>query len=202
MMLSCFISSITFAQEWEIAMNGGAVINTVPQINGKKPTAVRGCYLGSGFAGSLKLMYRNSNWSAGVAIDVLPLSYQYLSGTTPLTNESQKTTINIAQPAIPVKLLANRMLAAGRMEPYIGVSAGMLFAKCVPGMKEPANTLSSTATYGLGYTAGLQMGNTFYLSNKVGINGTFSFDYIYLKTGNIQYSLFAFPINFGLRYKI
>lgn len=209
-LLFLFLSVATtgFAQKLELGISGGAVWNTTPLINDIHSNNYRSSGAQNNF-GSLKLMYNFKKWQVGIAISQTQLSYQL--GYSVWMEQSGSNILNywqsynVGKPLIPATVFVNRKYAFKKNEPYWGISAGYVYARTEENTLNPTYNeehFFTSADRGNGFTTGLQIGNTYYFKKHIGINAELSANYISLRSGDVNYKLFIFPLTFGIRYRI
>jgi hypothetical protein len=210
----------------EIGLNGGIGVNTIPT---GSSALYEGSSGSSNATGSLKVDYNiNENWQIGGEVGA---AKWMTSGTWPITGafgqslQPQKVTFIIANPAISVCAQLNRVVPFyskythyNKANFYYGVSAGILptvndgaisYSKY---NKSPDPTYTYVSQYdygfGLGYVAGVQVGFSYYIIPKLGVNVELAGRYAYVGTNetrydheNTHYELLYFPATVGLRYR-
>ncbi len=95
---------------------------------------------------------------------------------------------NVANPAIPVTLLFNKILNDNAVSCYAGVEAG--YERFVVSSSE-----GSSMSVVLG---GAHFGATYDMSRAVKLNANIAVDYHYSYSGNVHYKILSFPLTVGL----
>ena len=211
----------------EIGLSGGICTNTIP---GGSSALYEGSNSSWNPAGSIKVDYNiNENWQIGGEIGA---AKWMTTGSWPVNDafgqslQSQKITFIIANPAISACLQVNRVVPFyskykhfNKANFYYGVSLGLLPTVNDGGITyskydkspDPALTYVSQYDYGfgIGYTAGIQVGYSYYIVPKFGVNVELAGRYAYVGTNetrynheNTHYDLLYFPATIGLRYRL
>lgn len=196
----------TFAQKWELGLNGGIVWNTLPSyIEKTEYTAPSKLSL----MGNVKLMRNFKKWQVGLSVSAMQLTYinkmQFWleDMSTPFSEEPFGDKVVMANPAVPVTLFVNRKVDFKRVELYGGLSAGYVYLS----QRIKYFTGATFQTYhntGSGYTIGAQLGGTYYITRHIGLNGELSAAYLQLCMKNDYigtYHVWAFPATLGIRYR-
>ena len=207
--LLVFLASASYAQNFEIGINGGIGWNTLPpntRIIGSTNSSEKGSP--PSFAGMLKVAYNYNKWRFGLETGYLTLSYKfrglqyyYINGQL-VEMFSPYQTATLGNPAIPVKIFADRKKSWNHYEIYGGISAGYVFLThsfIPPAEFQPFPT---PPNHGTGTTVGLHTGATYYFNKHIGINAEIQGNYMVLKNKNREYRLYEFPATIGIRYKL
>lgn len=212
---------------WELGLNGGVNSNTVPGGNSKLYDGTKGTW---NAAGSFKVAYNiNENWQIG---GELGAQKWVTTGMWPIndangqTLESRKVTFVIANPAMSICAQANHMTPTyseykhyNKTNLYYGITLGIL-----PTLNDgqvshskynqapnPSYVYTSQYDYGygMGFTAGVQIGYSYYFIPRFGVNieaagryamvGTSDVNYDHI---NERYHTFYFPVTVGIRYRM
>jgi len=209
--IACITIGTSYAQKWEIGLNGGIAWNTKPTIN----EIIANNYKSSSDCnaiGTLKLIYNFKKWQTGISVSATQINYLlgydvWLDPTSNISSPIFDTWVlyNIGKPLIPITFLINRRYKFNKLEPYFGLSAGLVFARTdhkytlSPAYNQEHFFYSSTNSNG--FTTGLQIGSTYYFKKHIGINAELSANYLYVKSGDVNYKLFVFPATIGIRYR-
>ena len=141
----------------------------------------------------------------------MELSYRYAYYSAPPVNGMWQCGVpsgefkqRIASPAMPVKLLVNRLFLWPHFESYAGLSAGYVFVSpgFASGEGENRRTGPIIPHLGDGLTAGVQVGTTYFVSRRFGFNFDVAANYMSLHIKSANYQLFAFPATIGIRVKL
>lgn len=196
----------TYAQKWELGLNGGITWNTLPSFVEK--TEYTG-HSGLSLMGGVKVMRNSPKWQVGLSISAMQLTYinkmQFWleDMSNPFTEESFGDKVVVANPAIPITLLVNRIVKINKLEMYGGLSAGYVYLS----QRYKYFNGAGFRTYhntGSGYTIGAQLGGTYYITRHIGLNGELNAAYMQLSLKNDYidtFHLWAFPATLGIRYR-
>jgi hypothetical protein len=219
--LLLFIAAVSFAQKFEIGVNGGAAISNVvsskslPEGEG---TVSKEWPLIDIPSVSVKAMLTRNLWKYGISIDYSVFSYRVPRSSaiidrvfSPGTNidefyeqlrkhdEATYGTKTISY--IPVKLFANRTFARNKhREIYGGLSAGYIFIVKTETPQTASSSFKNNHT--AGYSAGLQFGATYFVSKRIGINAEINGDYMNITSGQSNFTVITIPVTLGVRYKL
>jgi hypothetical protein len=208
LILLLLVTTSSFGQ-FEIGLNGGVNYNTVPTfsegypiaINAASPSALSGAL-------TLQVMYNYKKWKFGVEADRLNLSFKcalnhfyFIDSQLVEITSANKVTATLGNPAVPLKVFAERKFAFRKLELYAGISAGYVFlSKCY--LPQPEYSSYLPPNKGHGITMGLRIGATHFFTKRIGINGELSADYMNLHVYSGVYKVFTFPATLGIRYKL
>lgn len=200
------IATIVFAQKFEIGLNGGIGNNTVPTISDTYPFNSHKKAPPASAVGLLKLAYNYKKWKFGIEADYINLSCEFVQAQYYLINgqlvqlySGKTVNATLGNPALPVKLFANRRIAFKHLETYYGISAGYVFLRngFIPLATEWSPV--SPSNYGHGLCAGLQIGGTYFISKHFGLNAELQGNYMSLY--HDDYQLYEFLGTLGVRYR-
>jgi len=194
-----------FGQNFQIGLNGGIGYNTAPGIISESSIApVSQKHSDVSSLAAIKAMLDHNKWQYGIQAANMQLSYKahengvFMPGTGyPIST----TSVFISKEAIPVKLFVNRKIAFQHLETYAGISAGYVLAK---DCQDPAALAEEYYNHvnGNGFSAGLQIGGTYFITKRIGVNAEIGGDYMAITIGAATYKLYEFPATVGIRYRL
>lgn len=213
--LFILITTVSFAQKFEIGFNVGGVNNEKMLLTHTSTGHFSEERLSAVIAPrvTLQAMYKVKKWQFGLIagyqkmINTYDIYMQW--GTQILLGRYEKVTDHI----IPVQLVAGRKFVMRKFEAYCNVSAGYVFKANNSIPYDPYNytgDMECRTPYSYDITAGCRLGATYFVTNKIGINAEIGADYIraYLSTAysqnneNYNFKILDFPATVGLRIKI
>lgn len=209
------------AQRFELGINGGV------GFNGKTKSLTSGTHistnnkpLNTSDVYSLKGMYSYKNWQFGVSFDHRRATYKIEQRTvfisyffpTGIQSYSEPIYVHRSRPYYPVKFFANRKVKLNHFELYGGLSAGFVILAgvkpdpTISDLTMDMETRQRTADYhinhGISFTAGAQMGCTYFVSRHIGLNVEVNADYVQFRQGShMRSQMVSVPIMLGLRYR-
>ena len=210
------LATITLhAQNFQLGVNGGfgfntrSMIDVLPDfISPEDIHSIKGS--GKTPAFSVKAIYTHCHWQYGIAVDLMELSYRYSFSAPPspsggvwIEGYGGEGKVPIASPAMPIKLLVNRLWKYRHFESYAGLSVGYVLISpgFTSGEGENRRYGAVIPHLGEGFTAGAQVGTTYFVSRCFGFNLDFAANYMSLHA-RANYQLFAFPATLGIRFKL
>jgi hypothetical protein len=204
--LSMLAAIATQAQKLEVGVNAGMGFNSKPSFTSESNYAVYSQPQKHSLwsdVGSVKLLMNYGKWQFGAELGYRQLSYQRTAYGFVILPEAKMPfqTIYISKAAYTAKAFANRKVTTGKFESYAGVSAGYVLAT----KNEDALALADQYydhVNGNGFTAGAQLGTTYFLTKHLGFNAEVGADYMIITLGGATYNLFAFPATVGVRVKL
>jgi hypothetical protein len=194
------------AQRFEIGLNGGIGLNTIPMSlpsysfnSDRKTTPASAVSL-------FKLAYNCKRWKFGLEAEYTNLSYQYKAQEFYYINgqlvESfgPYKTVKLGNPAIPVKLFADYKISWKHKEVYGGVSAGYVSLSNMVSVPPAEWSQVLQPNTGYGFVVGVQLGGTYFMTQRIGINAELQGCYMSLLHESNK--LFEFPATIGIRYRL
>ncbi|MEO6961951.1 MAG: hypothetical protein ABIY90_08295 [Puia sp.] len=185
--------------KWEIAVDAGKSVNTVPRLNDPvQHTQTNGGHLSA----ELAISRIFSPWfQLGVSASYIVLSYQddiLYPGTTPGTYNS----VFLAKPIIPVQLFGKFTIGKP-----IGFQSNvsLSFGYSIPTngkIENVGTTLSTTPNMKGDFTAGLKLGVAYFFSCHVGVSVSFTGQYFNNRGDLMNYNIWALPVSAGLRVRL
>ncbi len=109
-------------------------------------------------------------------------------------------TAKLGYPAIPLKLFADYKVSLKHEEIYGGFSAGYVMKSQNINLSNAELLQYISSIYGNGYTIGIQLGGTYFLNQRIGLNAELQGNYMSFLNGSNR--LFEFPATLGIRYRI
>ncbi len=217
------VSSSLSAQRFELGINGGVGFNgRLNNLSKESYITHAGSALNYADAYSLKGMYLYKNWQFGISIDHRRATYrieqkvvfysQYHPGGPLIIDNRIPLYAHHSKSYYPIKFLANRKVKLNHFELYGGLSAGYVILsdiKINPSISDltvDMETKQRSADYrinhGISFTAGAQVGFTYFVGKHIGLNMEVNADYVQFRQGPHSYSEMAcVPILIGLRYR-
>ena len=207
-----FIAGTLSAQNFEFGLNAGEGLNTVPLFHTTPANETSLSRSAATSAFSIKAMYVLPHWQIGISAERINLSYRFMYPLPPVVNNgiypdeggyfNSENKIQIAAPAIPLKLFLNRVITCYNFEAYFGLNLGYVFSPDLRwGENAPGTSMVALSSYGDGPLAGAQVGATVFVTKHLGINAELSGDYISFNEGATNIKLAAFQSTLGVRYK-
>lgn len=185
-------------KKWEIAVDGGGSVNTVPRFEN---TAIHSRTNGVHIAGELAISRIFNHWfQAGVSASYIILSYQddvpYPGSAAGVYN-----SVYLGVPIIPVQLFGKATIGGPLgWQSTVSLSAGW----SIP-MKDRIlnsnNTLTTQTGIKGGPTAGFKLGLAYFFNCKFGLAGTFTGQYFDNNSSLMHYHLVAGMATLGIRYR-
>jgi hypothetical protein len=184
--------------KWEISIEAGKSWNSIPrfddptqhtQTNGSQGTA------------TLEISRFLAHWfQLGVSASYIVLSYQddiNYPGHIPGTYN----TVYLGKPIIPIQLFGKFNFGK---ETGWQSSVSVRFGYSLPlngKIEDGGNVLTTSPNMKGDFTAGLKFGIAYYFSCHVGLAASFTGQYFNNKSDLIAYSLYALPVQGGLRFR-
>jgi hypothetical protein len=188
----------TCDNKWEISIEGGKSWNSIPRLNDPVQHTQTD---GSQTTATIEISRILASWfQLGVTASYIVLAYQddinypgYVPGTY--------NTIFLGKPIIPVQLFGK--FNFGKPIGWQS-SISLRFGYSIPTNEKIENgstTLSTNPNLKGDFTAGLKFGIAYYFTCHIGIGASFTGQYFNNKSDLIAYSLYALPVQGGLRFR-
>jgi hypothetical protein len=207
------VSANAFAQKWELGLDGGITVNSVPSFAYGRdyihPSKLSLNY-------DIKLVRNFKKWQLGISAQAMQLScintqqifwLQEGDVASPFSTSTKGNKMILANPAVPLCFFVNRKVLFRREELFGGISAGYAFLYQKYKYSTGIIANAPFENRGDGYTVGLHIGGTYHISKHIGLNGEIDADYIYLNWNKWpaegsaqQYYLFTYSATLGIRY--
>ena len=185
-------------KKWEIAVDGGASVNSVPTFdNTTEHTRTNGIHM----AGELAISRILSQWwQIGVSASYIILSYQD-DAPYPGSAVGVYNSVYLGVPIIPVQLFAKATIGGP-----LGWQSNVTFSAgySIPmhdNIMNSGNVLTTKPAIKGGPTAGLKLGIAYFFSCKFGVSAQAGAQYFNNKSALLNYSLVAMPVTLGIRYR-
>ena len=191
------------AQNFELGLNAGILVNS--QIGNMNP--VTDFYRGPTEAYALKMLRTTKSWQYGLSAEKREASYLCIPiyGCMAYPTHVNKDWYSpfFTNAYYPIRFLLNRVLSVKRFQFYGGISAGYIFIKDAQGHYAAADALQLNKNGSYGYSAGMQLGATYFCTRHIGINADLNADYMHFSEGPMnKFQAFAYPLTIGIRYKL
>ena len=187
-------------RNWQLSVDGGTSLNTVPAI---QAAGVHTLANGAHPAAEIALGYFLQPWlQAGIAVSYLSISYKddanYAGSVAGTYNK-----VYLGDPVIPVELFVKASFKhAMGWQSHVGFLAGYAFVSADHIDNTNGTELADKpGTHGGGLTAGIEFGIDYFFNCRFGLGGAVRGQYYNLKGTTQNYSLYAMPVTFGLRYR-
>jgi len=196
--LTRYTSGPVCRKKWEIAVDGGASVNTVPRYDN---TAIHSRTNGAHIAGELAVSRIFNHWfQAGVSASYIILSYQddvpYPGSVAGVYN-----SVYLGVPIIPVQLFGKATIGGPLgWQSNVSLSAGYSIPTHAR-ILNSNNTLSTQPGIKGGPAVGFKLGLAYFFSCKFGLAGTFTGQYFDNNSSLMHYHLAAMPVTLGIRYR-
>lgn len=190
--------TIVCKNKWEITLDGGASFNTIPRFDDATEHSQTN---GANLAAELTISQMFTPWfQVGISASYLTLSYQddiLYTGTVPGTYNK----VYLGKPIIPIQLFGKFNIGKQiGWQSSLSLSVGYSLP-----MKGKIVNSGTTLTTDPGLqgapTAGLKLGINYFFTCKFGLGVACGGQYFGNKGATMNYSLFAFPITAGLRFR-
>ncbi len=209
--ISCYGYAI--AQKLEFGLNVGVVKNSLPSDFTSDPIfgPSRGLINPTG---NIKGMLNLHHWQLGMSVGAMRLSYKmydpreaYFNGANinynipPASYAGNGYKVLLANPAVGFRLFFNRIVAVKRFKLYGGTGLGYLDIINKKQFNDDKTFRDNTG--GVGFSAGLQVGATYYASKHIGFNAEVAGDYLQLGVmpNSVGKFVSVFPFTAGIRYR-
>lgn len=208
LLLGLLASMNAHGQKWEIGGNSGILIDAhgnklFPPKGGTKNVV-------SSTSG-IRILRNIGRMQAGMAIDIMTLDGgtadarlsllyyvgQYYAGTVYSYNGDPDARLKTAAPAVPVQLFANLTFPMYKLTPYGGISFGYVYCH------RPASPITNdyaALNYG-GRNIALQVGATYKIMKKLGINAEVKANDMKLHMTYGSFARYSLSMMAGLRYR-